>query len=150
MIWRWTGYLCVLLLLAWHGVSDIREQHIPGRSLALGVALSCFGACWRGLQGETAWIELGMALLPGMAALVLARITGEQIGRGDAWELLFMGNCLGLADCLLALGIALVGIFLVSVVLLLLGRAGRNTRIAFVPFLWAGAAAALLIGTIRI
>ena len=55
-----------------------------------------------------------------------------------------MGNWMGLADCLLALGIALLGIFLVSAVLLLLGRVGRKTRIAFVPFLWAGAVTALL------
>jgi len=91
-------------------------------------------------------VELGLALLPGTAALVLAKITREQIGMGDGWELILMGNWLGLSDCLLALGIALLGIFLISVVLLLLGRAGRNTRIAFVPFLWVGTVAALLIG----
>lgn len=145
-MWRYMRYLCVILLLSWHSVSDIRNQCIPGRSLALGVIFSCLGACAGGLHGEASWVELGLALLPGTAALVLAKITREQIGMGDGWELILMGNWLGLSDCLLALGIALLGIFLISVVLLLLGRAGRNTRIAFVPFLWVGTVAALLIG----
>lgn len=143
-MWKWMGYLCAAVLLAYHSVFDIKRQCIPGRSLALGVALSCCCALGRGLQGTVSWAELVIALLPGTAVLALAKITREQIGRGDGWELILMGNWMGLADCLLALGIALLGIFLVSVVLLLLGRAGRNTRIAFVPFLWAGAVAVLL------
>lgn len=146
-MWEWTGYLCAVALLAYHSVFDMKKQCIPGRSLALGAALSCCWALGRGLQGAVPWAELGIALLPGAATLALAKITREQIGRGDGWELILMGNWMGLRNCLLALGIALLGIFLVSAVLLLLGRAGRSTRIAFVPFLWAGAVAALLLGT---
>ena len=143
-MWKWMGYLCVAVLLAWHSIFDIRDQCIPGRSLVFGVTLSCLGAIGRGLQGAASWGELGIALLPGIAALVLAKITREQIGKGDGWELILMGNWLGPADCMLALSIALLGVFSISVVLLLLGRAGRNTRIAFVPFLLVGTAATLL------
>ncbi len=145
-MWRWGGYLCVTVLLAWHSIFDIKDQCIPGRSLAVGVVISCVGALARGMLGAASWGELGIALVPGTIALVLAKITGEQIGRGDGWELILLGNCLGPTDCLLAFGIALMGIFLISVALLLLKRADRNTRIAFVPFLWAGTVAALLLG----
>lgn len=146
-MWEQMGYLCVAVLLAYHSVYDVKRQRIPVRTLALGVALSCCWALWRGLQGAVPWTELGTALIPGIAALALSKITREQIGLGDGWELILMGNWMGLAGCLRALGTALLGIFLVSAVLLLAGKAKRNTRIAFVPFLWTGTVAALLFGT---
>lgn len=143
-MWERMGYLCAAALLAYHSVFDIRKKYIPRRSLALGVAVSCCCALGRGLCGAASWPELGLSLLPGAAALALSKITGEQIGLGDGWELVLMGNWMGLSGCLLALGIALLGIFLFSAVLLLLGRAGRRTRVAFVPFLCVGAVVSAL------
>ncbi len=135
---EWAGYLCTVAMLGYHSVHDIRRKSIPMRSLALGVAASGCWALGKGLLELQPWVALGAGLLPGIVALFLVRIIGEQLGRGDGWELILMGNWMGLADCLLALGIALMGIFLTSAVLLLMGKANRNTRIAFVPFLWTG------------
>lgn len=143
-MWEQIGCLCTAVLLACHSVFDIKRQCIPGRSLALGVAVSCGWAIGKGLLGVQPWAILGAGLLPGIAALALAKATREQVGRGDGWELIIMGNGMGLTSCLLALGTALLCVFLVSAVLLLLGKAGRGTRIAFVPFLGMGTAAALL------
>ena len=143
-MWEQIGCLCTAVLLAYHSIFDIKRQRIPGGSLALGVAVSCGWAIGEGLLGIQSWEVLGAGLLPGIAALALAKVTREQMGRGDGWELIIMGNGMGLANCLLALGTALLGIFLVSVALLLLGKARRSTRIAFVPFLGMGAMAALL------
>lgn len=110
-MWEWMGYLCAAALLAYHSVFDIKKQYIPGRSLVVGVALSCCWALARGFGGAALWAELGAALLPGAVTLALAQITREQIGRGDGWELILMGNWIGLKDCLLALGVALLGVF---------------------------------------
>ncbi len=143
-MWERIGGLCVAVLLACHSVSDIRRQCLPGRSLAAGVLISCGWAMGKGLLGMQSWMGLGAGMLPGFVALLLARVTREQVGRGDGWELIIMGNSMGLADCLLALGIALTGIFLLSAALLLLGKAGKSTRIAFVPFLEIGVLAVLL------
>ena len=140
-MWEQIGCLCTAALLAYHSVFDIKRRCIPGRSLALGVAVSCGWAIGKGLLGVQSWAMLGAGLLPGIAALALARATREQMGRGDGWELIIMGNGMGLTNCLPALGIALLGIFLVSAALLLLGKARKNTRIAFVPFLGMGAVA---------
>lgn len=137
-MFEWVGYLCAVVILGYHSLHDIRRKSIPVRSLALGVAASGCWALGKGLLELQPWAVLGAGLLPGIAALILARATGKQLGWGDGWELILMGNWMGLADCLLALGIALMGIFLVSAVLLLMGKANRNTCIAFVPFLWTG------------
>lgn len=143
-MWEWAGYLCAAALLAYHSVFDFRRQYIPGKSLAAGVILS---SCWtlgRVMMGTQSWSASCIGLIPGIVVLLLARVSREQIGRGDAWELIHMGNWLGWSHCLMALGIALSGIFLVSVLLLALGRAKRNTRIPFVPFLCAGVVIRLL------
>lgn len=143
-MWEMVGCLCTAVLLAYHSIFDIKDQCIPGRSLAVGVLVSCGWALSKGLLGVQSWAVLGAGLLPGVVALALARVTREQVGRGDGWELILMGNGMRPADCLMALGIALTGVFLVSVVLLILGKARRSTRIAFVPFLWMGTVAVLL------
>ena len=121
-MWDWAGALCAAVLLGYHGLFDIKRKNIPVKSLFLGVAVSCCWVLGKGLLGQQSWAVLGAGLLPGIVALLLARVTRE----------------------LLALGVALAGIFLVSAVLLLIGRANRNTRIAFVPFLWTGTAVVLL------
>ena len=143
-MWEQTGCLCTAVLLACHSVTDIRRQCIPRVSLAVGVLISCGWAMGKSLLGMQSWVGLGVGILPGFITLLLARVTREQVGRGDGWELIIMGNSMGLASCLLALGTALLGIFLLSVVLLVLGKAGRSTRIAFVPFLEMGVVVVLL------
>lgn len=110
-MWEQMGGLCTLVLLAYHSIFDIRKQCIPERSLAVGVIASCGWAMGRGVLGAESWAVLAAGLLPGVAALVLARATREQVGQGDGWELILMGNSMGLADCLIALGMALMGIF---------------------------------------
>lgn len=143
-MWEQIGCLCTLALLAYHSAFDIKKQCIPGRSLRVGVLISCVWAIGKGMLGMQSWAVLGAGLLPGIVALVLARATREQVGRGDGWELIIMGNGMGLTNCLLALGAALFGIFLVSLVLLMLKRVKKSTRIAFVPFMGMGAATVLL------
>lgn len=143
-MWERVGYLCAALLLAYHSATDLRKQCIPGKSLAMGVLLSC---CWplgRVILGTQSWPEACIGLMPGAVVLILAGITREQIGKGDAWELIHMGNWMGWFSCLAALGIALSGIFLVSAFLLVLGRARKSTRIPFVPFLCVGAVVRML------
>lgn len=143
-MWEWAGYICVVILLGYHSVSDLGRQFIPGRSLAAGVVLSFCWALGKGILGTQSWPAIGAGLIPGAVTLLLNRVTREQIGRGDAWELVIMGNCLGWLRCLTALGIAFLGVFCVGILLLVFGKAKRNTRIPFVPFLEAGTVVQLL------
>lgn len=67
-MWEQIGCLCTAALLAYHSVFDIKRRCIPGRSLALGVAVSCGWAIGKGLLGVQSWAMLGAGLLPGIAA----------------------------------------------------------------------------------
>lgn len=137
-MWEWMGNLFVAALLACHSVSDIRTQHIPVRSLWVGVAISVCWAMGRVLLGNQPQTAFILGLIPGITVLLLARATREQVGCGDGWELVIMGSLLGWEDCLLGLGIALAGVFAVSVILLVFRRVRGSARIPFVPFLCMG------------
>lgn len=137
-MWEWMEYLSAAALLAYHSVSDIKRQCIPARSLGAGVLISVCWAVGKALLGNQPWMAVVLGLIPGIAVLLLAKATREQVGCGDGWELVTMGGLLGWEDCLLGLGIAMFGIFAVSVILLAFRRAGGNTRIPFVPFLCVG------------
>lgn len=137
-MWEWMGYLFAAALFAYHSVSDIRMRRIPGRSLGAGVVISVCWAMGKVLLGDQPQAAVILGLIPGITVLLLARATREQVGSGDGWELVIMGGLLGWTDCLLGLGIALFGIFTVSIILLALRRVRGNTRIPFVPFLCMG------------
>lgn len=137
-MWEQKGYLFAVLLLAYHSVFDVRAGRIPGRSLAAGAIVSGFWAMGEVLLTDQLWTAFILGLIPGTAVLLLAKATRGQVGCGDGWEIMIMGNLLGWVDCLLGLGIALLGIFLISAVLLLLRKVKGNSRIPFVPFLCMG------------
>ncbi len=137
-MWEWMGYLFAVALLAYHSVSDIRRQFIPAKSLGAGVVISVCWAMGKALLEDQPWMAVILELAPGIAVLLLAKATREEVGCGDGWELVIMGSLLGWEDCLLGLGIALSGIFAVSVILLAFRKVRGNTRIPFVPFLCMG------------
>ena len=86
------------------------------------------------------------AFLPGAALLLLNLVMRDQIGRGDGLTLLVLGLYLP-ARRVVAI---LVGAFFLAgtaaAVLLILRRAGMRTRLPFLPFLAAAAAASMFFG----
>lgn len=142
---EWMGYLFAVALFAYHSVSDIRTQRIPAGSLGIGVVISVCWAMGKVLLGERTQAAVILGLLPGIAVLLLAKATREQVGSGDGWELVIMGSLLSWTDCLLGLGIALLGAFTASVILLACRKARGSTRIPFVPFLCMGTVAVTVL-----
>lgn len=77
-------------------------------------------------------------MLPGMLAFVLAFLTKEQIGYGDAACLAVLGNVVSLdilSDAIMG-GLLLLSIC--SVVLLARRKVNRKATLPFIPFLTAG------------
>lgn len=130
----------LLLYLIVLAVYDWKEQKIPlilaGGGLAAALAVNmyqifCHMENWRWL---TTSILLG--ILPGIYMLTVAYLTGKA-GYGDGITLINLGMLTNYKTCVLIWGISMVLLSIVSVGLLCLRKAGRDTRIPYLPFLTA-------------
>lgn len=77
------------------------------------------------------------ALLPGIMLILVALCTGKA-GYGDGLVVLVLGLELGAAECILIVFVGLVFLSVFSLVLLLLHKVKRNSKIPFLPFLSLG------------
>ncbi len=126
----WFTVLTMIWLLS-ISVSDIRKRSVPVWMLAPGGVLA--GIMFVSQQGAAGDVP---GILPGVILLVTAFIT-KKAGYGDGIVMLFLGIMSGGGESLLifAAGLCFAAIF--SLILLGLRKAGRNTRIPFLPFLAA-------------
>ncbi|MDE7208194.1 MAG: A24 family peptidase [Lachnospiraceae bacterium] len=127
----------VLLFAA--GVMDLKSKTISRRLiLALAVA-SLAGALINVFVGKEfgVWEVVGGVLI-GVCAIGLSMISREQIGRGDGLVIAAIGLMLGFRRCLFAVCMASIIMTLVSVIILILRKGNRNTRLPFIPALFAG------------
>ena len=132
------GSIYMVVILAIGSIYDWKYLGLPVWLLLAGIMGGILGALYSLFGEDASVISVGMAFLPGVIALILSYITKEQIGYGDGLILLAMGGCLGMRQAMMIVGIALGASFVVSVALVLLRKAGRNQKLPFVPFLFAG------------
>lgn len=132
----------LLLGLAGLGVEDLRTKQVSSLPILVLAVIGCVLSVISGDWGS--WNVL-LRFLPGGAMLLLAWMTKESIGYGDAWILLCMGCFMTEIQmmnlCVIALSLS--GLF--ALFLLLVRRKSRKTQIPFVPFLLAGYGIILLI-----
>lgn len=76
----------------------------------------------------------GIAL--GLSMIGLSVITNNQIGKGDGMVIAMLGISLGFRDCLMVIAFASVVMAFLSIVLLLLKKANKKTRLPFIPALF--------------
>lgn len=132
------GSFTILLL---GSISDLRTKGIPVFLLMAGNigGLLCF-LCrfYQELTGITMIIELVGSILPGLGLFLLSFLTGRKIGVGDGLILLSVGmfESSRMTWATLCFGLFLQSVF--AILLLVLKKAKRDTRIPFVPFLLAG------------
>ena len=98
------------------------------------------------LSGSMQAGDLFPAVIPGVFYLLMGRISGDQIGRGDGLTILVLGLFAGLPDTVLITAAAQFICAVLAGLMLVMKRADRNTRIPFVPFLLAAAAGLYLKG----
>lgn len=129
------------LFLGGLAMVDIKQKKISVVPVAvMGVLLLCF-RLWEGVRAP----ELIGSLLPGAGLLIFARLSREAVGTGDAMVLLSLGMGYGADKILVMLFGALVVAATVSVILLLLKKAGRKSELPFLPFLFLGWGVGVLI-----
>ena len=128
-----TAGIFIFLILC--SLQDIKEKRISVKMLVLSGALFLILSllfdrmpCERRIAG----------MLPGMSAFVLAFLTGEQIGYGDAACLAVLGTVVSFDILFGAMTVGLLILSIYSLVLLIRRKADRRTTLPFVPFLTVG------------
>lgn len=113
---------------------DLKEKAIPWLFLVSGGVLVGMGAVYGIIVEEIAWYQPLLGMMPGVVLLVLARIT-EKMGYGDGIVLMMIGGMDGYRGsfAVLCLGSFLAAIF--CVVLLVIRKVKKHSRIPYVPFL---------------
>ena len=133
----------IFLLLG--AVKDFKTKRIPVWYLLLGIFLAAIMAAYYGM-GDKRWVyPVWVYLLPGVLFLCYRLIVKKGIGYGDGVLLCILGICLG-EKVWQVWYISLLLVSSLSVILMILKKADRSSKIAYYPFLWA---AHFIICTIR-
>lgn len=134
-MWKIIKAVELFVFLFFCSLQDIREKRISVKMLVLFGGLFLASSL---LFDEISLEERAYNLLPGMVAFLLAFLTKEQIGYGDAACLAVLGNMI--SETIL-FGAVMGGLILLSVcsMILLAGKkANRKTTLPFLPFLTIG------------
>lgn len=127
----------VLLFAA--GIMDLKSKTIS-RGIILVLMIVCFAGAFIKvftIKEFGIWEIMGGALI-GLCAIGLSMVSRDQIGRGDGLVIVAIGLMLGFRKCLFAVCMASMIMTLVSVIVLILRKGNRNTRLPFIPALFAG------------
>lgn len=130
--------MIILTVLGIISFRDIKEKEIPMWLIWCCGALSLGRVIYLLTTGAFSPLEMLISLLPGALLLLTAYITRGGVGYGDGLLALGIGPAVGPAVLAAGLGIAVMASGLFSGVLLILKKAGRKTRIPFVPFVAFG------------
>lgn len=131
----WLTLLTTIWLLT-GSVMDIRKRRVSVWLLLAGGVFAVTVSFLQCIGGEREYVDILKGTFPGLAFLVIAFIT-QKAGYGDGIVLLCLGILSGGGKSLLLFGLSLFLISIFSLVLLILRKAGRNTRIPYLPFLTA-------------
>lgn len=123
-----------LLLLA-AGIVDMRKRQIS-RAQILILLLVCCAVI--PLKNESGVIDVVGGLAIGLCAIGVSVATREQIGRGDGIVIAAVGIALGARKCLLVVFIASFMMSMAAIVVLSFRKGGRQTRLPFLPAIFAG------------
>ena len=123
--------LAAMLLMG--AVWDIRTRTIRAEPvLVFGLVVILLSIIREGPQSLPGILA---GLIPGAWLFLLSKLSRGGIGSGDALVTGLLGAALGFSQVAGILLLAFAGSAVCVCILLLVGRAGRKTRLPFIPFL---------------
>lgn len=144
MLYGVYGIEGLLLLLA--GVEDIRKKKIHVLYiLAIGVTALC--GCL--LRQDNSWYGTLGGFFIGLCVIGISIVSGEQIGRGDGMVISALGVLLGVRDTLGIVCFASLFMVVPSLILIISRKGSKKTKLPFLPALFLGYLASLLLGGIN-
>ena len=123
----------VLLFTA--GIIDIRKQMVSRRLLSI-LFLVCLATV--PFMTERNILNTIGGLTIGLCVIGISITSKEQIGKGDGIVITAIGLVLGARRCLIVVCIASLLMSLVAISILLFRRGNRQTRLTFLPAVFAG------------
>lgn len=130
--------ILVGIILMAAGIVDLIKKEI-GRGFITSLAVICIiGLIFKG--SNNLFDMLG-GLCIGLCAVGISMASREQIGRGDGMVICAVGALTGFRGCLAMVCLASLIMAAVSIVILLLKKGNRYTKMPFIPALFAGYAA---------
>lgn len=134
MIYRiLTAAIGILLFAA--GVVDIRKRQISRGQILLLVLVCCAVIP---VKKDFGVLDAVGGLSLGLCAIGVSIASREQVGKGDGMVISALGIALGVRDSLLILFIAVCVMCMAAIVILLFRKGGRQTRLPFLPAVFAG------------
>lgn len=131
-IWQWLLLLSVLLPMA---VKDIKYKKINGYICLVMIMVSFL---IRVKIKQDANFTILLDLIPGLLMYVLSKLSPRSIGEGDALVLIFIGSVVGYMKEIEFLIISVFLAGLIALILFVLKKVDRDTKLPFVPFLSVG------------
>ena len=123
------------LLLFVAGVVDIRKRQISRGQLLLLLFVCCAVIP---VKKDFGIIDAVGGLTIGLCVVGVSIATREQIGKGDGFVIAAVGIALGMRKCLWVLFAASFVMCAVAIVVLIFRKGGRQTRLPFLPAMFAG------------
>ncbi|MCR5684444.1 MAG: A24 family peptidase [Lachnospiraceae bacterium] len=138
--------------LAAAAITDLIYRKLKVSLLLCGLIPIAVSLAWRltalsdpgGIVRELVLMSAGAAV--GLIFLLLAHVTGEKIGKGDAFVFCICGTAAGIESLIPVVMLAFLLGAVYSAGMLATGRLGKKSRIAFVPFIFLGYVMSLAAG----
>lgn len=133
-MWEIIKIVCLTVYLTLLSLLDVKYKKVP---VSISIIAIITGAILV-VASKTSLIGTVIALAPGIIVLLFAIITKQAIGYGDALAILVMGFFVSCQSILISLFAAITISGIVALVMLLVFHKGKNTELAFIPFLLIG------------
>lgn len=138
---KMAAYLFFIIYLLVLSIIDIKNREISIIAICLGLI---FAPVFYLLQENPQLYSNLLGLIPGAVLMLISYASRGQIGIADALLTAVIGGAVGIADCIVIVGVALLSVAPVSGVMLATGKFDRKSRLPFVPFLCVGVVFVLL------
>lgn len=131
------GMILTAVCLAAMSIADIVNRKVPLWMLTVQASLAVGMLVWGGINGELSIGGICRALIPGIILVAIALST-KKAGWADGVVLLLLGIQTNYEKCMVAVLVALFLMAVFSVVLLVLRKVKKDTKLPFIPFLTMG------------
>jgi leader peptidase (prepilin peptidase)/N-methyltransferase len=123
------------IMLFGAGIVDIRSLKVS-RAFIIVLFLACMAAFATSENPNVISALAGASI--GLCAIGISFAAGEQIGRGDGLVIMAIGIIAGFRWCLAVVCIASVVMSIVAIVMLVLKKGNKKTKLPFIPALFVG------------